>query len=256
MTLDLKGTHLKLARADKHIAELEAVIRRHGRPHRVAADEGDRQVTSGGVVTLAGYRGPQAQLPDDLALVVGDCLSNLRAALDHLAWQVVDALGLDPYEHTGFPIRDSSKAFIKGRRGQVTGPVADVIDLVQPYHRVNDPTSDLLCVLNNLRNKDSHRSLHLVADVLQTLTLISRDRRTGSIVGQHVFQRLRLNPGDAVSVTIPPSDAEQQHDLVITVDVALDESGLAGSVPVVTLLSDIGEHIRRAVLRPIAALLG
>ncbi len=200
MTLDLKGTHLKLARADKHVAELEAAIRRHGRPHCVRAYS-DRQGTS---ISLTNYQGPPAQLPDDLALVVGDCLSNLRSALDYLAWQVVDALGLDPYEQTGFPIRDSPKAFIKGRRGQVTGPVADVIDLVQPYHRVNDPTSDLLCVLNNLRNKDSHRSLHLVGDVLQTLTVTRTDRRTGSVVEQQVYKRLRLAPGDTVSVPAPP----------------------------------------------------
>lgn len=250
MTVDLNGVHLKLSRARKHIEDLDAEIRRGGRPYRVSA-----QGQGNGYLTIVGFKGPPTRLPDDLALSVGDCLSNLRSALDHLAWQIVGARGIVPSGKTKFPIYDHGRAAVCGDFGCVAGPVAEVIHLVQPYQR-NDHEADLLWILNYLRNKDSHQTLHVVRDQLVTFTRTSRDKRTGGMVSQQTTTSVRrLIPGDTLSVQVPFDRPEQEHNLVVTVDVALEESGPAGSVALVTLLSDIGEHIRKSVVDPIAALL-
>jgi hypothetical protein len=49
--------------------------------------------------------------PLSLSVLIGDCLYNLRSALDHLAWQLAIYNGNQPSSHTEFPIFLEQKRF-------------------------------------------------------------------------------------------------------------------------------------------------
>lgn len=102
-------------------------------------------------------------LPMELSLIVGDFAQNLRAALDHLVWQLVLVNGRRPRRENFFPIFDYRprpgsrqekrwNAAIKG----LSDNMVTFIDSCQPYAR-RDEGPHLLMALRNLSNQDKHR---------------------------------------------------------------------------------------------------
>lgn len=103
--------------------------------------------------------------------IVGDILSNLRAALDHVAWALalkhVDESG-KPLEKSAarqvtFPLYDSEPRYSdKGSGAQralchVLPSAHSTIEKFQPYNRTNWPELKFLAVLSELANEDKHR---------------------------------------------------------------------------------------------------
>src|SRR5680860_58870 len=114
------------------------------------------------------------QPPPIIPLAFGDCLQQLRSALDYLAGHLVIANGGIPSgtpspgrRPTQFPIlyRQSEKGIDVA--GGVSPEALAIIEGLQPYHRpakdgrpvVQDP----LYILNDLARRDRHRMVHLVA---------------------------------------------------------------------------------------------
>lgn len=106
--------------------------------------------------------------PLRLGTIVGDALNNLRAALDHLVWQLVIANNETPGRHSQFPIIRDPKLWEKvthrnHERGP--GPLKGIvnglpeIEALQPYNAA-DPESDPLARLAELSNADKHRVLN------------------------------------------------------------------------------------------------
>ncbi|MGB6482818.1 MAG: hypothetical protein WBE86_04955 [Candidatus Acidiferrales bacterium] len=97
------------------------------------------------------------------ALRAGDFIYNLRAALDHLAWQLALLSGGWPSIEVSFPICEKDNAdarrFIKRSTVGIPDPAVAVIESFQPYHAGNDFRSTHLWRLNKLWNIDKHRHL-------------------------------------------------------------------------------------------------
>ena len=100
--------------------------------------------------------------------IIGDCLHNLRSALDHLAYQLVKLDGKDPNKHTYFPIRDTplnEKGIAKATqlRPAVARPdILAAVEAVQPYKMFPEPGGFLyspLWILHRLDIIDKHRLL-------------------------------------------------------------------------------------------------
>jgi hypothetical protein len=93
------------------------------------------------------------------ALVIGDCVHNLRCALDHLALQLA---GGDPTDTTTmFLISDDAVRYhadAKRRLKRVPTPMRERIESLQPFHAA-DPTHTDLWAINALDNTDKHRLL-------------------------------------------------------------------------------------------------
>ena len=90
-------------------------------------------------------------IPEQLPLIVGDCLGNLRSTLDYLVWELVLANGKKPTPGNAFPIAHTLKSYTeeidRGRlKGVDSGAVA-LIEKLQPFHVAN-PDCSLLAVLN------------------------------------------------------------------------------------------------------------
>lgn len=113
------------------------------------------------------------------SLILGDFLTNVRAALDHLAWQLVILDGAIPDKNTKFPICLSATSQTgrpsPARIAKITSQkIIDAVESVQPYKLAGqpgqpaNPESAVLHVLNRLVNADKHRLLLTSAVGLRT----------------------------------------------------------------------------------------
>lgn len=175
----LTGVHLKIRRAEDHLADLKQIAKTALDPSRYhLALEFDPQ-TKKHVYTLHGV----PAIDPGWSLVVGEILYNLRSALDHLAWQLVIHEGGTPGDKTQFPIRKTPfdqkgnwvTPQVRDEPGQpaISDPlILDALEEVQPYRGpVGEPASfydSPLRRLSILNNIDKHRLLIVVVHVLDT----------------------------------------------------------------------------------------
>ena len=107
--------------------------------------------------------------PVGWSLIVGDFVQNLRAALDHLVWQLVRANGQQPGRSIAFPIFDQEPPMRRGHRERerwkamtrgVHPAALRFIERLQPYSPGGDgPSRNVLTALRKLSNEDKHRTI-------------------------------------------------------------------------------------------------
>jgi len=99
----------------------------------------------------------------ELLAIAGDVLQNLRSALDHLAFQLVEAgqgrpVGTRRGKRIGFPIFDMAKDYEALKTGKIKGArksAIKAIDALKPYKRRNGT----LWMIHYFNNIDKHRQL-------------------------------------------------------------------------------------------------
>lgn len=107
---------------------------------------------------------PFAEAPplEQWALMAGDCVHDLRSALDNLAFALA-LLKCDPPLRPAeiyFPVFDDAEAFnAKAGRTlkQLPEDAANLLSACQPFHRGADVKRDALLLLHHLDNHDKHR---------------------------------------------------------------------------------------------------
>jgi hypothetical protein len=161
-----EGIKLKIERAKEHIRDLESVVVPFfdGYPYTYAADLLPQ--ISHYSVRLATVK----PLPTCIPVIVGDGIHNLRAALDHLAWQLVEAGGGTPNGQTAFPIVAADANAVQRYRSAVgKGEIAKMrpgafklLESIQPYNS-GDKT---LVEIHQLDIWDKHRLILAVYAVL------------------------------------------------------------------------------------------
>lgn len=155
----------------------------------------------------------ERQPPMEWSLIAGDFLQNLRAALDHLVWQLVAANGAEPTFGNAFPIfdeppprerRDRQRRVWQRMLRGVHRDAIDYIESCQPYRGEDGPTSHLLWALRELSNEDKHRTVIPALTAIQgrpeAMDLrISVVRDVGSLLqGAKVMAGEPLKSGDLV----------------------------------------------------------
>ena len=161
MSLARGRPDLKLSRASELIAELRRSIDDYrGTGFQVVAtlDEADHAVD----FSLHVHEAPPL---DQWALIFADCIHNIRAALDQLAWQ------LDPTPEAGaggttFPIfTNAPKKWPPGSVARMPAEAQAIIQRLQPYHAIataaagEQAAEHFLAVIQELDNSDKHRVL-------------------------------------------------------------------------------------------------
>jgi hypothetical protein len=158
--MDFTGARLKIERADRHIRELEDAIAafRSSDKHRFVFEKDP--------VTNAAKASHEssAEVLKTISLITGDVVHNLRAALDHLMFEVVTSLDptVDP-DIIKFPISNNEnaiktaleKAEIKSAISTPLGTkIARVIlNEIKPYGALDNA----ICAVSKLDNIDKHR---------------------------------------------------------------------------------------------------
>lgn len=115
-------------------------------------------------------------IPDELPLLLGEMLYQLRSALDACIYQgSIYATGQNPPPKEGsleFPITanpDEWQQLRERRLFAIPAPFRDALERIQPYNAAHLPPEQLiksvgrsLGILHDLARKDRHRKLHLV----------------------------------------------------------------------------------------------
>jgi hypothetical protein len=191
----VEGVKLKLARAQEHLKTLYGEWEAFGnRQPYVIADECKVQerhhAFPNGMLHVFRIH-VQEQVPATWSILVGDCLQNMRAALDHLAWALAKRnLQRQPPTSTSFPIRPSDAAYHQTyttksgatkyatnsgvhQTRNIEAGAQTVIEDLQPYQGWNGLSLDEhpLWMLNELAKIDRHRVLHIVGAVNQETTV-------------------------------------------------------------------------------------
>jgi hypothetical protein len=167
VTASLEGVHLKLARARFHARDLKKRV-----DAALVLDGPFVRRELDGEPSKYVYRVETLPVIDpEWSAVLGDFLTNLRAALDHLYFQLPVLEGRKGSEQDNFPICLREPRDDKGdpkplRTSRITNQdVIDALVAVQPYSRLA-PLTNGLCILNELVNTDKHRLILVVVAAL------------------------------------------------------------------------------------------
>lgn len=257
MDSPLTGFKAKLDRADEHLNALVAEIGDFldGNPHSVIYEIDPE--TCQKVAKFKVHR----ELPAvRWGVRFGDCIHNMRSALDHLAWALS---GPEPPPKTEFPIFHETEKFestVKGGglykiRGIKDAKARAVIESVQPcYSDRPTKTGHYLWSLQDLSNIDKHQVLHLGVAALGSV---------GYGVGPEGHEFIdslnlgTLYDGAEIGRFQPRSgepDSQVEMDLSISFQVALGNGGPNAGMGVEGALRRIREFIRVDIARPITAL--
>jgi hypothetical protein len=155
---------LRLERAWEHLQCLEAECRTwlEEHPYRVYGElDAERRNK---LVKVEIFHQP----PAELGLLIGDCLHNMRSALDNLVYDLAIAHRGSPLSRSiarvsQFPIFKDCDQFTDKGMDQIRGIHPDakaVIKRLQPYHRGEKSAYHRLWMLRELSNADKHRLLH------------------------------------------------------------------------------------------------
>ena len=171
MTDRLADAQIKLERAQRLYVALgdEIVAFLKLRPFRIQDETEPGSEIVGRVVV-------KRQPPREWGAVIGDIVHNLRAALDYLAWQLVEANGGTPGRDTTFPIHERPDGFAARLRAALAGASSEahraVTDL-QPFHDPH-PADHPLAVLHALDIRDKHQLLLVVGCGIRRMNLTPR----------------------------------------------------------------------------------
>jgi hypothetical protein len=162
----IDGPLAKIDRAREHLAELERAVQEFFAtdPYGIAPEEDEEAGQYVYKITKAEHPPPR------LALIAGDVTHNLRASLDLLIWQLIEANGVTPDRKDAFPITDSEEAFekvVSVMERRISKEAVETLRAVKPYTGGNDD----LWRLHHLDIADKHRVLAIVGMAYQSTTM-------------------------------------------------------------------------------------
>jgi hypothetical protein len=250
---------LKLDRAEEHLLALERETEAwiSANVQALAIEE---DAYTGDYILRARVLG---QPPDRWGALIGDCLFNLRAALDHLAFDLAFAFARGPLskgvtERSEFPIfrdRPTGNKVLSDRIGGIDPGAQTIIDGLQPYQRGADYHSHPLWALHELNNIDKHRVHHLTVAADQGGSFRLKNAR---FVNEPVYRFGGLHENaEIIRYRVAAIDPEQEMEVNFKPTFLVSMTQTSGDVlaPVVGLLRKITGYIRMTVLPPLVPFL-
>lgn len=238
----LVGIRAKIERAEEHINDLDSRIVAFLKSEAYSVSVEDDPKTDERAYRVH-FHSP---IPLALSLVAGDALHNLRSALDHLVWQLVEAAGNMPTRETAYPIfKDASAAhkFFQKSKAKpdpkikgVPGAAVQLIEATNPYQGGNNQ----LWAVHELNNIDKHRLLITVATESRHMA-IARDGKR-----QSVWERpdiLLLQEGTELFRWPRSLEDEDNCHLQFTFQISFGEPEVFKGQPVVPFLHQLAHLV-------------
>lgn len=226
----LGGIVHKILRAEEHLARISTEVKRHKGECQIGRR---KNVNPSFVDLIAEFPEP----PVMLSVIVGDCLYNLRSALDHLVWQLVESnppnRGIARNQYPICRDRLSFDREIKGHRlDGVPASAKDVIEHLQPYNEGHDYSSHPLWLLDQLINIDKHRFL--------TLTCVTTQDLLGLV-------KYRINPHGPLICSVNSVDCDNlEKQLKDGLSIAFKQPPAAGldvAIQIQVILAYLENHL-------------
>jgi hypothetical protein len=210
--------------------------------------------------------GPPRPLPGAWPLYLGDFLTNARATLDYLVYDLVKANRHDPGTHTSFPICETEgkwqddiiqRAANRGR-APIWGVSDEIIVLIHDEQPLRHPTAkartnDPLMHLLRMCNADKHRTLHVAAiHTGKVLKVWAEPEGLVDITGFKAAAAVRsssLGESEVARVKVRPApgadpDADVYFGYQRAAQIAFSPPGGAGQVMLEDLFGIINSIIR------------
>lgn len=146
---------LKIQRAERHHAELSTLLRRR-KPFRYFVET---NLKTGEKATFAKKDEESA---NQSAIIIGDIIHNLRAALDHTYWHCTEKFAQSDGERRKiqFPICQTEQGFkdsvLPGLPSRVSEKFARALEDLRPYREGGNKS---LCLIHDLDVTDKHKLL-------------------------------------------------------------------------------------------------
>jgi hypothetical protein len=244
-----RGIQAKLDRAKKHIAELnrEIGIFLDGNHYAVSPYFNADTRHCEWILDRAD------EIPIAFSAIVGECLQNIRSALDYLIWQLVIANNGSPKSGvTGFPIANDFHGYCSANfKRKITGVRPDIvtaIDQLKPYKGGND----LLWQLHSLNNMDKHRLLLSAASAVTHRHVLPTERQilsyfTDDPAGADLYRGVFI---PATNARFPPvvgevclsiRESEMENDFTFRMGISFNEPGIVVGEPILETVQQFFE---------------
>lgn len=239
----------KLNRAKQHAQELQMKIRtwveaqRNEPPFELKLHE---DKAAGCLVFLVGE---VPAIPQEWNLIIGDSLFNFRAALDYLAWQLVQC-GTDPRpkkpEDIGWPIYNDEARFWKMVDRRLPGLLPKHRTVVEAYQPYKTTKVHPLGLLNDLSRQDKHRQL--VATLAANKEYRIRGRLKSFVLERSVMPQanrpVALKPGTELARLYGKRTSDEKREMDVYFE---GTTGIAfeNGIWVLEALDRIGSRIGR-----------
>lgn len=228
------GARLKVERAHQHIEELNAALAEHlergaGELHVKQHAERDYRLVF-----------DAEPVPAAIALILGDAVHNLRTALDHVAWELVEAAGRKPGKDTYFPIRETREKLVNAvDKGEMKFAGREVcrliIDTIQPYKGGNSA----LWPLHDTDIVDKHRLLVPVVAITATPLMSIHTAEGGGILNF----RIEVPAGGSQGIFRSATTFKVTTEGKPTFSVFFPEISSFGAKPVIPTLHQLAEVV-------------
>ena len=217
---------LKIDRAEKHYNAL------HNELRTFAEVQPYRSITDHNADFTKHWLAVEFDQPDDFArwgLMFGDCVHNLRSALDHVVYEIgVHESGTDPppgWKKLMFPIMATESEFQKHGEWRIktlSDPVKAIIRRQQPYSRSGPTDRTFMLRLHDSDIEDKHRQIRIVATSL-VVGQAFVPLEGGQSVGFERFDGPLLSGTPFLTLTFPePRPEMEMNDSSVKVGVALE----------------------------------
>jgi hypothetical protein len=239
MTDRIRGVRLKIKQSREHIVGVGKMIPLFCESRPYTIETKPHPVAQIHHTTL--YLARVQPVPDDIKLVVGDAIHNLRSSLDHLAWQLVEANGGTPSRKTYFPISESYEKYINSvSNGVLEGMSVDAQKLIGDCQR-HASKNDTLWVIHELDRIDKHR---LLITVVSTMDKWGVDVMKGQTMWFDENRFWPLVPGREI-VNIPTStySREKPENFKLGIDVGFGETEIAEGELVLPALTKMADFV-------------
>jgi hypothetical protein len=251
---------LKLVRAGKHLDALKYEIARFkdSHPYRIVTDIDDQ--TRENIAYAVMQRNPD----NEVSLILGDLVHNLRGALDHAVFGLSEflqgrALTDNERKSVEYPIFADPAKLWKGPCPPgirfLSPRLQKWVDADQPYKGLNEIArlNHPLAVLHAMSNADKHRELLLVG-TLPPQMLVGVSREAGEAVR---FTAAVVENGSVVARVPFGLDPEEHLYPYIIVQVTLQEGGpIRSPIATASPLEGLADSMYRAVAYALSTTLG
>jgi hypothetical protein len=196
-------------------------------------------------------------VPEEIPLILGDIIQNLRSALDHAVYKLYlkgtggSAISANIY----FPIADSKQQYDHTKGSKTHGILPSdkaKVDALQPYKGGND----LLWVIHKLNNIDKHRLLLTVGSALHSIDYTAYIKQVApqmmfaelDMPPIHLFPKegiYPLKPGTVIFTDL--TRTEPINPPPTTFNIVFDEPGISEGKAILPLMTEMVKAVKQIV---------
>lgn len=246
----LAGPIMKTERAKEHVLYLDREVRGFIENKAYEVMRYDETVTGYWSYRVRVHQQP----PAHWGLVIGDILHNLRAALDHLACQLVLENGGIVTKNTYFPISETAQQFEASYSAKMRGASSEALRLVKGV-QAHSSGNIAFWRLHQLDIADKHRILipvgaafsHITLDVgaaFETFGLPKASMKVGIKPADRQFP-LR----DGAELYRAPMTLKASMDPQFTFDIAFGEGEVVEGEPIIPALQELLKLTQATIVR-------